>query len=267
MDNFNVFSMKKQAPGTIGIIAVCAAIFLIQIVFQGMGSNIIVEVMALHPVFYASRFYQLLSYGFVHSGFLHFGFNMIVLLFVGSGIEAVIGTRKFLVFYLFLIVMCGIVTLVYFTISPWPLHTVLGSSGALCALLMIYWSLNPLASVLLFFIIPMPIRYFMFSIIAFDCVGTIIPIKTGLAHVTHLAGYACGAAFVKRQFFINTMSRLFRRGVHKESRERIIHGQFDKKRHYTETIDPILEKISREGIESLNRREQEILEKAGKKKE
>jgi membrane associated rhomboid family serine protease len=210
--------------------------------------------------------YRMFTYGFVHHGFLHLLFNMIVLAFTARLVEGVSGPRHMAVLYAVAIYFCGLATLIQHLALPWAGGTVMGASGAICAFLFIFWRHNPQATLMLFFVIPVPIKYLMTAFIALDAVGTVFPIRTGLAHGTHLAGYLFGYLYLKyygrlEHVLIERRERIREQRI-RESARKVV----EKEKYFKSRIDPILKKISEQGMESLSDFEKHILKKAGRKK-
>jgi membrane associated rhomboid family serine protease len=97
--------------------------------------------------------WQLLTCFFAHEGFFHFLFNMFALYSIGTQVEMVMGSRKFLGFYLF----CGIgasLALAFLDPSPNP---VLGASTAISGVLVALAFYFP-ESRMMIFPLPVPIQ-------------------------------------------------------------------------------------------------------------
>ena len=85
--------------------------------------------------------WTILTYGFVHLNFLHLLFNMWWLWVFGNPVNRRIGNGYYVMTYLGTIVVLGLIARV---LSPGP---VLGSSGAIYAMIAVVSMLMPLASV------------------------------------------------------------------------------------------------------------------------
>ena len=69
---------------------------------------------ALWPLgsqFPSFEFWQLLSYGFMHGDIYHIGFNMFMLWMFGRELEVLMGSRRFLIYFLTCVVGAGVVGL------------------------------------------------------------------------------------------------------------------------------------------------------------
>ena len=150
-------------------------------------------------VFY-HRFWQPITYMFVHGDFMHIFFNMLALFFFGIGVERTLGSREFLLMYFSIGILSGLFSLlVYygfgrFLISngfqPWTWGiSLIGASGAIYGILLAYAVLFPRSRIFIWGIIPVPapIMVIGYAVIEFfsQFVGS-----SNVAHLTHLAGFA-----------------------------------------------------------------------------
>lgn len=96
-------AFRNMPPVTKNLIAVCVIVFVAGLIPQ-LGNNLM-KYCALH--FYdASNFNiaQLVSYMFMHGNFMHLFFNMFTLFVFGITLESVMGSRRFLIYYM----ICGV---------------------------------------------------------------------------------------------------------------------------------------------------------------
>lgn len=96
-------AFRNMPPVTKNLIAVCVIVFVAGLIPQ-LGNNLM-KYCALH--FYdASNFNiaQLVSYMFMHGNFMHLFFNMFTLFVFGITLEYVMGSRRFLIYYM----ICGV---------------------------------------------------------------------------------------------------------------------------------------------------------------
>jgi membrane associated rhomboid family serine protease len=257
-------------PGTVIIAIACGALYFLQLVFQyGLssffdGRDVLTPMLILGPAQDASVLYRMLTYGFIHGSIWHVLFNMVVLAFTAKAIEEYTGRKNFLILYFCAVYFCGIFTALHSAFIRES--TVLGASGAISALLFIYWRMNPDAQVLLFFIIPLPIKYLMYALVTLDFFGTIFPLNTGLAHATHFSGYLFGYLYLR--YWERFME--WRDGWQERRRLRVVRMEeakvMSRRSYYANEVDPILKKISEKGMDNLSDIEKEILKRAGKTK-
>lgn len=259
-----------KPQGYVALSVGCGIILFLQLISQYFlapgfgGRDILTSALVLRPEAGPSVWYRMLTYAVVHGGIWHALFNVLVLAFTGRVIEEQIGRRRFLFLFFLAAYFCGAFT--YLHILLVRQSTVLGASGAIAALLYVYWRMNPDAQVLLFFIIPLPIKYVMYGMITLDFLGTIFPLHTGLAHPTHFAGYLFGYLYLRygdsvQDWFENQEERRRVQAIRREQ----VKAQ-SRRSFYDNEIDPILKKISEQGINSLSDIEKRILKEAGKNK-
>ncbi|MGL4588786.1 MAG: rhomboid family intramembrane serine protease [Mycoplasmatales bacterium] len=73
------------------------------------------------------NFLRILTAGFTHSGFLHLALNMFFLMYIGTLIEQVSGTKKFLLVYFLTMIASGIIVIFFSSAGTFTV----GASGAL----------------------------------------------------------------------------------------------------------------------------------------
>lgn len=155
------------------------------------------------------RFWQPVTYMFLHGSIGHILFNMLVLWMFGVQLERIWGATYFLRFYFVTGVGAGLATIVAgllpFQFSePTYLSVTIGASGATYGLLMAFAIYYPKAPILMFFLFPVPAKYFVMIIglIAFLSV----PRGGGVAHVAHLGGLVVGYLYLQRGIGTNLAS-------------------------------------------------------------
>src|SRR5262245_3380318 len=105
--------------------------------------------------------WRLFTYAFLHApdSWMHIFFNMLFLWWFGSEIEGLYGPREFLAFYCVAAILGGVAFQVQGMISGPQLCV--GASGAVTAVLVLYAFHFPHATILLFFVVPVPIWAFV----------------------------------------------------------------------------------------------------------
>ncbi|HEU4684275.1 MAG TPA: rhomboid family intramembrane serine protease [Nitrospira sp.] len=140
---------------TVGIILVCALVFLYQaslpaepgelFVFQYGAIPAVVFGHAELPVVAVPPYATLLTSMFLHGGWMHLIGNMLYLWIFGNNIEDVMGHARFVLFYL----LCGVLAaLSHAVIDPSSTIPMVGASGAISGVLGAYILLFPRAHVL-----------------------------------------------------------------------------------------------------------------------
>lgn len=223
-----------------------------------------------HPL----NWWKFLTAAFAHdpNDLGHIFFNMLGLFIFGRGVEQVYGRYEFLRFYLATALFASVVWCVidWFTFGD-PRHAMLGASGAISGVTILFaWNFRNV-TILLFFVLPMPawvaavlfVLYDLFS--AFGGGG--LYGEQNVAYTAHLAGAAFACAYYQggwnfgRLTAVFTSSGLFRR----KPRLKVHEPREQEERPLQERVDAILEKISREGESSLTREERNTLEEASRR--
>ncbi len=140
---------------------------------------------------------QLVTYAFLHGGMLHLLLNMYALWMFGSRIEALWGSRVFLIYYLICVIGAGLVQLLVSAQSDFHYPTI-GASGGVFGVLLAFGMFFPHERLLLIFPpIPIQARNFviMYGIIElwFGVTGT----AQGIAHFAHLGGMFFGYILIQ----------------------------------------------------------------------
>jgi membrane associated rhomboid family serine protease len=233
---------------------------------QLLSDNWVTEVCALYDAWYREPWqaYRLLTYGFIHSprDLWHIAMNMFVLWMFGRDVEYRYGRREFLAFYLVAIVMAGLV----WTIAEVPNQggsVVLGASGGVSAMVILFAMNFPHRMVLFMFIIPMPMWVLAVIIVGMDALGAVQ--RSGdVAFTAHLGGALFGFLYYQwgwrfeRWLPTGSMARRLR----PKPKLRVIDP--DQVDATDSRVDEVLKKIQEQGQDSLTRGERRILEQASR---
>jgi len=234
--------------------------------------------------------WQIFTYMFLHGGFFHLFFNMLMLWMFGMELENVWGGKKFLTYY----ILCGLgAAVANLFIAPLIGQTgpTVGASGAIFGVLVAFGMLFPDRPVYVYFLLPIPARYFVIGLIALDLLYGVAGTSDGIAHFAHLGGAAVGLVYNLsgrgtssshgwwsrltgdlKNPFARTERVGGRHGMSSEVRDARfydIHSgkKMDdgEKRTPQEVIDSILDKIGKGGYQSLTEEEKRILNEASKR--
>lgn len=138
--------------------------------------------------------YQLVTYQFLHGGFLHILFNMLVFLSFGPSVENYLGTKKFVYFYL----ISGIASALFFMLlMPSETPPLVGASGSIYGIMMMFTILYPNQKVSLMFI-PYGIKakYIIGGMFLFEVFSAFSDSVGNVAHWGHVGGGLCGMALI-----------------------------------------------------------------------
>jgi membrane associated rhomboid family serine protease len=146
--------------------------------------------------------WQLVTYMFVHGGPSHLLFNMLTLYLMGVELERMWGTKYFTKFYFTCGVGAGLTQvllgLVPGTIGDQFYYTnTIGASGAIFGVLLAYALYFPTRPILMFFLFPVPAKYFVMILGAIQLLLASSG-GGGVAYTAHLGGIATGYLYLKR---------------------------------------------------------------------
>ncbi len=179
----------------------CVAAFVVQhTVDQFFGGNLL-GWFGLVPSGFALhyRFWQLFTYAFLHADVMHLFFNMLVLVFIGSELEAVWGMGRFLRYYFFCSVSAGILYLLLqmFIWGGEGLQIpMVGASGGIYGLLLAYGLIFGERILLFMLLFPMKAKYFVWILGGVEFFTTLFSGKSGLSSAAHLGGMLAGLGYL-----------------------------------------------------------------------
>jgi membrane associated rhomboid family serine protease len=209
-------------------------------------------------------FWEFLTYLFVHgipgqpsTGVVHLFVNMMTLYFVGREVEAIAGPRHLLGMYFLGGVVGGLGQIIGSPVA------VAGASAGVCAVLIAFTTILPEyeLTLLVFFVIPVRLRakYVGWLVAGGAAVMAVLNVMPGIGHIAHLGGCLVGWIYARQLGFGNPWW-IQRRMMERRQREERL-SRMSPDQYMTEEIDPILDKIARDGIRSLTRRERRVLER------
>lgn len=145
-------------------------------------------------VLYNHWYWQFFTYMFVHGSFSHLFSNMLGIVMFSIIVERKIGTKEYLLYYLLCGTLAGIASYISYYLAGTNVILV-GASGALYAILLIFAVFFPNAVVFIFGILPVraPILVLLYFGIEFFSQFRI----DGVAHSTHLYGLLFGWLYLR----------------------------------------------------------------------
>jgi membrane associated rhomboid family serine protease len=159
----------------------------------------ITEFLGLRPaaVFQQLRVWQPVTYMFLHGTLGHILFNMLALWMFGTELERMWGTPAFVRYYFSAGIAAAITTIL---VSLLPLSmtarlydvVTIGASGAIYALLLAYGLTFPERPIYIYFVFPIPAKYFVMIMGAIALLSAMGDAGGGIAHITHLGGLVAG---------------------------------------------------------------------------
>lgn len=265
---------------TVVLLIVNAAVFVLECLALGyppnfsLGNGFALSVEGLKSGFV----WQLLTYQFMHANLLHIVVNSWAIYLFGREIEDTLGPRKFLGLYLAGGVVGGVFQIIAALLWPDLFGgPVVGASAGGFGLMAAYAVLFPERELTLLF---PPIAFRAKTMLILSAVlavtGIVFPISH-VANAAHLGGMLTGVVFVRH--FIQGRWPQWKFPFHRAASRKLVSTRAGKGSFWRPApdqagedlstdefvkneVDPVLEKISRQGINSLTERERQILEKA-----
>ncbi|WP_419858141.1 rhomboid family intramembrane serine protease [Candidatus Palauibacter irciniicola] len=222
---------------------------------------------------FLTRPWTIVTYMFVHGGFMHVFMNMLALFFFGPPLEQKWGSRFFLRFYLVTgLGAAAFSVLLYSLTGP---TIMVGASGAIFGILVAFALNWPDAKIYLYFVFPVPAKWFVAALGAFTLLSTVQGSADGVAHWAHLGGLVTGFVYLR---YGDRIGRLANRLLYKE---RPVAPRGRKRRaapppdptprrrrredgDSLDEVDRILDKIRASGMDSLSARERAFLDEVSR---
>ena len=238
------------------LVSVNFGIFLLQTIARTEG--MFFPLFGLVPKLVWSEFmlWQPFTYLFFHGSIWHVLINMFVLWMFGSELERLWGKEHFLKFYFVTGVGAGLVTMIIGLNSMTP---IVGASGAVYGVLLAYGLTYPNRTVYLYGIIPIKSLWFVIGIGVIAFMSSFDNVSQ-ISHLTHLSGMVIGYLMLKRPVRFNDLwftirKRTLEYKIKHEEKKVSQHQEIERE------IDGILDKINREGFDSLTNEEHDRLYK------
>lgn len=227
--------------------------------------------------------WRLIGFQFLHADMTHLLFNMVALFFFGPLVEQFLGRKRYLAFYL----LCGVfgsLLYLFLNMTGWvwidqlglpPVGGLLfnatgvpliGASAGVFGVIVGGAILHPNVRVLLMFIIPMRLGTLAIVLIAISIIFILFGLDNAGGEAAHLGGALAGWYFIKRPEQLHGLFNFFGR-VDPTSKHFAMKGpRFPGRgKDKSDQVDKILDKISREGLQSLTKREKRILNEASRR--
>ncbi len=264
-------------PVVKSLLIINLAVYVIKLILDNFIDTSMLFGLSYSGFFKEGFIWQIATYMFPHANFLHVFLNCIAIWMFAGELEDLWGSKFFLSYYIFSGIGAGffILLLSYFTNSAIP---TIGASGAIYALLLAYGINWPNREVLIYFILPVKMKYLVliFGLLEFfGTVGSLNGINGNISHIGHLGGLISGFLILwfaaksrkegksfktrNRRNERSFIEKFIQKQKNKSTRERI-----ETRIKAQKTIDLLLAKIASTGLESLTAEEKRDLEWARK---
>jgi membrane associated rhomboid family serine protease len=195
----NQSPLGRITPWVGRILAINAVVMLLQQTL--FTSDTITETLLFDPSSAIQRPWTFFTYMMLHGSLFHLLGNSLALYAFGPAVESRLGSRRFVLYYIYCGVGAALVSLVVSSLLP--VYPFVGASGAVLGVALAFAHFFPQAE-LVIFPIPVPIkaRTLIMVIIAIDVVGMALG-SDNIAHTAHLGGMAFGWLFFASQRWLS----------------------------------------------------------------
>lgn len=243
--------------------------------------------------------YQFVTYMFMHGNFAHLFFNMFALWMFGNAIENAWGSKRFLIYYMVCGIGAGLIQelVQYIEVSTTlqgydsvkiaanqivsmadylNMMTTVGASGAVYGILLAFGMTWPESRIYIYFAIPIKAKWFVIIYGLLELFSGFRGVDN-VAHFAHLGGMIFGLILIlywrrdeyKDKFeskFKIRRNKNYNSGDYQSYSRPKTDEQYNQERADNQKkIDEILDKISKNGYESLTKEEKDFLFRQSKK--
>ena len=183
-------------PVVRGLLILNVVVFLLQLIVGKFTSFDYMKYFALNSEYAIGRLWiwQFFTSIFLHSptGIFHILFNMLMLWMFGREVEARLGSKRFLQFYLGAGAFASLCFAIVAVLGA-KFALAVGASGAIFGVMVLFAYLYPEATLLAFFVIPVKAKHLVMFLIAMDLVYFVFMSDSSqVAHSAHLGGALFG---------------------------------------------------------------------------
>lgn len=254
---------QRQRVVLLTLIGANVAAYVVQLFLESYQEGFVRDFLGLSETGIQDAYaWQFFTAMFMHSGPLHLLANVGVLYLLGRDVESILGQRHFFFLYL-----SGALAGELAHLFTMPADAVLfGASGGVVAVLMAYATILPELELNALLPIP-PVRlkakYLAYAVAASAVVLLVVSRHGNVVHSAVLGGCAAGWLYAHLLGF--GRPSFVQRALHQRKSRAERYRQMNAEQFISEEVDPILEKIARDGVQSLTRRERRVLADAREK--
>lgn len=192
---------------TLVLIAVNVGVFFL----TQISPDFLVNLAMVPALVMQGRVWLLFTYMFAHGGVSHLFFNMLGLFFFGTHVERELGSSEFLLFYLLTGVLAGAFSFAAYAATGAWITFLIGASGAIFAVLLAFAALFPGSIIHVWGILPVRAPVLVLAYTAIEIASQLFSFRSGVAHLTHLAGFGFAYLYLLVRLDINAFRRFFPR--------------------------------------------------------
>ncbi len=258
-------AFPRLTPVTKWILIACAGSFVLSLLlarFAPEAHRFLERVLTLYPDAWRGwapffPLWQLVTYGVMHSAYdpTHVLYNLLVLFFFGTSLESLLGGRRYLAHLTIAVVLGGLAQLVLVLVTGSSALT-LGISGGALFVIVAMATLQPNMRVIFLFF-PITLKTLAMILVGLDLYRLLMG-SSDVAWMVHLTGAAYGFFGVKRGFLWKDPADAWEQ--HRtEAREQAEETEEQR-------LDTLLDKIHRQGMHSLSKREKAFLKRVSSRR-
>ncbi len=236
------------------LIVVNAVVFFFRFVAQNQLD--LAQIFGLSSSSVWPMIWQPVTYMFIHGDFFHIFMNMFVLWMFGSELESIWGRQGFLKYYFITGIGSGLVWLTFNVGNPYTI--LIGASGAIYGLLLAYGLMFPNRKILIYFLFPVKVKYFVIFLGAMAFVSSMDADGSNISDLTHLSGMVIGYFYLKTPWTWPKL-RLLINSKFVEMRHKKVERKKARKMNMQQTVDRLLDKINKVGYDGLTEEEKDEL--------
>jgi membrane associated rhomboid family serine protease len=251
---------QRQRVVLIGLISLNAVAFVTQLFLDAYDPAFVAAYLGLSESGIQDAYaWQFFTAPFLHYGVWHLLGNTVILYLLGRDVECIVGQQHFLFLYL-----AGAAAGELGHLFVMPSTAVLfGASGGVAAVLMAYATILPELELTSGRMLRLKAKHLAYGAILLGSVLLFVD-RTGVVmHSAFLGG--CVAGWLYAHLLGFGRPSFVQRALHQRKATAERHRHMPAEQFIAEEVDPLLEKISREGIDSLTRSERRILAQAREK--
>ena len=255
-------------PVVKGLLIGTGVVYLLQMV-DGQGGRLLTEMFGLsRQTVLSGELWRFLTYLFLHGSFWHIFINLLMLGVFGREMEDVLGARRFAGLYVVSGVLAGAG---WVLISGGGYGFCIGASGAVFGVMGAFAAMFPARQItlLLLFIFPVTMTARTMAIgLGVIALVSLMGDDGNIAHAAHLGGGVAGYLYGRYRH------RHASGWVPPKKRDRVDTRYRRRHIRFADSEPPappsedetnaLLEKVRREGLQSLTRRERRLLEQASR---
>lgn len=248
----------------VGLISLNIAAFVAQLFLDAYRPGFVREYLGLSDLgVHAAYGWQFLTATFLHAGPWHLLGNLLILYLAGRDVESILGQRQFLLLFL---AGAWAGELGHLFLMP-DTSVLFAASGGVAAVLVAYATILPELELTspLFPVLPVRFKakHLVYGAFAIAIVGMTLDRGGTVSHSAYLGGCVAGWFYAHLLGF--GRPSILQRALRQRRAEMERYRMMTSRQFISEEVDPVLDKISREGLQSLTWSERRTLARAQEK--